>query len=344
MQKLFVITTAFILSVLRVTTGLAAEITVQRAKTDQDATKIFISGLIETDDENAFKKISFDIDHATVFLEGTGGLTFPALAIGRLIRYKGFSTAVVDASCLSSCALVWLAGQPRVMTPKARIGFHAAYSDTDKQMTGPANALIGAYLSQLGLRDEAIIFMTTAGPDEISRLTRAEGIKFGLQIETYIDQAVATDLHNQAVQLRTDSADDVKAATLYRRAADLGLAGSQNNLGDLYEKGAGVRLSDKFAIYWYSRAAERGEPTAYLSLSTALSRDSTDVEVLVEAMKYAVLASKLLGEGRNKTAATETLATIAAKLSPEQRARARQLADAWTPLYQEPNFMSDKPR
>jgi hypothetical protein len=40
-----------------------------------------------------------------------------------------------------------------------------------KQETGSGNALVGAYLNTLGLTDEAIVFITSAAPDDVEFLS-----------------------------------------------------------------------------------------------------------------------------------------------------------------------------
>jgi TPR repeat protein len=152
-------------------------------------------------------------------------------------------------------------------------------------------------------------------------------------------------IHSEAVKLMWDTIPDpVKAAELYRNAAELGYAGSQNNLGDLYENGEGTKKSDLFAVYWYARAAERGEPTAYLSLATLFADRAVDDEMRIEAMKYAILAIERLPEGLNKETARRCYKYLQGVLSEEDLKLANSRADGWKPLYQELRLMSDTPR
>ena len=62
-----------------------------------------------------------------------------------------------------------------------------------------------------------------------------------------------------------ENPDPEEALRHYQTSADLGFAGAQNNLCDHYERGEVVPQSDVGAVYWYSRAAERGEPTVHLT-------------------------------------------------------------------------------
>jgi TPR repeat protein len=134
------------------------------------------------------------------------------------------------------------------------------------------------------------------------------------------------------------------AVLLYRKAAEKGYAGSQNNLGDQYESGNNLPKSDEFAVYWYARSAERGEPTAYLSLATLFSQKAVDKEMLIEAAKFAILAIERLPDGLNKKTAKECLASLSSRLEEDDLELAYTLAEGWSPLFQEHRLMSDTPQ
>ncbi len=71
------------------------------------------------------------------------------------------------------------------MMDGAHIGFHAAYINYGeyKRETGLGNALIGAYLYQLGLSDRVIEFVTSPGPeDELNWLTLRAAQALGIEI------------------------------------------------------------------------------------------------------------------------------------------------------------------
>jgi len=159
-----------------------------------------------------------------------------------------------------------------------------------------------------------------------------------------VDNGNATSLHDQAVRARHDPVPDLSlAAELFRKAADMGFAGSQNNLGDMYELGDALPRSDVVAAYWYARAAERGEPTAYMSLATLLARTATDEEMLAEAAMYAILALQHLSPGHNSTTTASCFASLRNRLPPRAIEAATAKAANWMPLYQEMNLLSDTP-
>lgn len=152
------------------------------------------------------------------------------------------------------------------------------------------------------------------------------------------------DLYLQALLKQWgENPDPEEAFRLYQASADLGFAGAQNNLGDHYERGEVVPQSDVGAVYWYTRAAERGEPTAYLGLASVLGNCDAGDDLLIEALKYAVLAKALLPDGGNKDLATVLEGLIAAKLSRSSHEDFTNRLKNWEPLFQEEYLQADNP-
>jgi hypothetical protein len=73
------------------------------------------------------------------------------------------------------------------MSNTARIGFHGAYQERngEKVTTSSGNALVGAYLSQLGLSERAIIYITQANPTSMMWLSLDDAQKLGLNVEPF---------------------------------------------------------------------------------------------------------------------------------------------------------------
>ena len=177
---------------------LATQLPVQAASiyvtnSSSDAIKtVVISGEITTGDAEKFLDITESIETALVILSSPGGNVMESLLIGRFIRFSGFVTAVPnDTLCVSACALIWLAGNPRFGEDRATIGFHAAYvyRNGQQQEIGVGNALIGAYMNELGFSDNAVAFVTSAPPQGIELLTPAKGKAIGI-VYTSIRDAV----------------------------------------------------------------------------------------------------------------------------------------------------------
>ena len=160
--------------------GLVATITVHEPDGEG---RVFVDvvGTIDDEDFETFKEKTDQIypiafghpkKQVIVTLVSYGGSTNPALQIGDWIRKRGMSTFVPgDRTCTSACALIWLAGVPRTVGDTPQIGFHAAYDPTTRRETGAGNAVVGAYLRDLGVGYKAIVFMTRKGPTSVEWLT-----------------------------------------------------------------------------------------------------------------------------------------------------------------------------
>lgn len=151
---------------------------------------VTIDGEIDFGDVEQFQSKAGLLNDATVVLRSRGGRLVPALRIGEAIRSKGYSTYVHDY-CASACALIWLAGQPRYMSPTAQIGFHAAYDENSGQEGGMANALVGAFLTKMGLPYEAVIYATVAAPNSMKWLTLADAKRLGIDVNIVNGDAAA---------------------------------------------------------------------------------------------------------------------------------------------------------
>ena len=167
-------------SIIVPTEALSATITVHEPDGEG---RVFVDvvGTINDEDFKTFKEKTDQIypigaDHpkkqVIVTLVSYGGSASPALQIGDWIRKRGMSTFVPGGrTCTSACALIWLAGTPRTVGDTPQIGFHAIYDPTTRQPTGAGNAVVGAYLRDLGVGYKAIVFMTRKGPTSVEWLT-----------------------------------------------------------------------------------------------------------------------------------------------------------------------------
>jgi hypothetical protein len=172
------------------TDAVAAEFTMfeaQKVESGKPAHFIIIKGLINKGDADAFRPEAFsDIRlHKQVFvgLESDGGTVMDALNIGTAIRKMGWDTIVLSNKiCASACALIWLAGHTRWVGPKAAIGFHAIYYG-DGNVSSGGNALVGAYLRDLGLSLKAIRYLTQAPPDGMEWLSAESAYKHDIKIQ-----------------------------------------------------------------------------------------------------------------------------------------------------------------
>lgn len=193
---------------LAFTTAPAGAAYIHSATGEDGGARIVIDGEMINGDEVKFEDLLLDFPDATVVLLSPGGDLDAGIAIGKLIREYGLTTLVESRKeCASACALAWLAGTPRVMAEDATVGFHAAYTEHGSEMvtSATANALVGAYVSQLGFPTSVVIYVTQADPEDMQWLTPEDaeelGIDITLEAATQVEPAeviVETD-HDRAI-------------------------------------------------------------------------------------------------------------------------------------------------
>src|SRR5215813_9196198 len=154
-----------------------------------EAPTITVDGKIDFDDNKKFKNIATALSTALVVFNSDGGSAFAGLEIGRLIRSRNFSTHVIER-CVSACALAWLGGTKRFMAPAAQIGFHAVYNADTGRETAAANALVGAYLNEIGLADAAVVYITQAAPTSMTWLNPGSAQRVGIELSVLETQGL----------------------------------------------------------------------------------------------------------------------------------------------------------
>ena len=79
---------------------------------------------------------------------------------------------------------MWLAGKWRFADADSRIGFHAAYFAETRQTTPGGNAVVGAYLRELGFQDRTIYFLTQKPPNgNLEWLTVEKAREYDIRID-----------------------------------------------------------------------------------------------------------------------------------------------------------------
>lgn len=164
----------------------AAEFIKISASEMQRSDFILVHGDLFLGDEQKFIDVAMSSTGALVVFHSRGGNLYAGIEIGKAIRRKGFSTFVpAENLCASACALAWLAGRSRLMSESARVGFHAAYSKKDGQpnVSSSANAVVGAYLNQIGLSTSAVVYITSAPPEGMQWLNLQDAQRIGLDVK-----------------------------------------------------------------------------------------------------------------------------------------------------------------
>ena len=174
-----------VLCSLALTGANAAHIAVKPL--DNGATLVAIEGELDLPDIDAFRTKTelLPVGRATVEFSSKGGSLLAGIRVGALIRAKKFTTLVPDgAQCASACALAWLGGTRRLVGEYASVGFHTAYIMKTGGMSesGPGNAILGAYLNQLGLSERAILYITHAAPTSMQWMSMEEAAEYGITV------------------------------------------------------------------------------------------------------------------------------------------------------------------
>ncbi|MCP4381600.1 MAG: hypothetical protein GY798_09330, partial [Hyphomicrobiales bacterium] len=158
---------------------------------------VTVDGEIKPGDEATFERALKSVDRPLVLvsLNNPTGDWRTAMAIGRLVWAGEFRTLVVGARCGAPCALMWLAGRPRFAASGTDIMLQRA-TDTDAladtelpqadSLSDPAlNALVGAYLSELGLTSAAISAIAEPAPEKAVSLSSDTARRLGIAAEPW---------------------------------------------------------------------------------------------------------------------------------------------------------------
>jgi hypothetical protein len=157
---------------------------------DGSGAVIAVVGDLEAGDDKKFVDLALGTQTALVVFESPGGNLIAGIEIGKAVHLKGFGTLVPDGvQCASACALAWPGGRVRFMGETGRVGFHAAYTSSDGRasVSSSGNALVGAYLNQLGLPEPAILYIAGAPPDDMQWLSFADALRFGMRFKRIVD-------------------------------------------------------------------------------------------------------------------------------------------------------------
>jgi hypothetical protein len=144
---------------------------------------VHVIGQINFEDGGRFSQLTQTLSIGTyVVLNSPGGNAVAGLEIGRIIRARGF-IPVALRKCLSACATAWLGGKVRHADNWGAVGFHNVYdASRDDTPSGVGNALLGAYLRDLGLSDAAIEFMTAKGATGMAYLNTETAARLGIKV------------------------------------------------------------------------------------------------------------------------------------------------------------------
>jgi hypothetical protein len=125
----------------------------------------------------------------TIAIDSPGGVVDEALAIGKLIRDKGYATEVAAGKlCASSCPLVFAGGVERIASDGAAVGVHQIYATAPggtaaARLAAAGNAMsaaqtltaqISRYLKQMGVDEEVWLRALETPPDRLTYFSPGE--------------------------------------------------------------------------------------------------------------------------------------------------------------------------
>jgi hypothetical protein len=172
------------IALILLATGRALAATITLAPQTPDRPNVItVEGPLVSVDGDQFAAKAASLRSAIVAFSSDGGSLVAGVRIGEAIRRKGFSTFVPDGRrCASACALAWLGGIERYIGADATIGFHAGYDMAGGTETGIGNAMVGAYLTKIGLPNEAVIYITQAASKEMTWLKMSDLAQQGIRV------------------------------------------------------------------------------------------------------------------------------------------------------------------
>src|SRR6266571_2258925 len=189
------------------------------------STLITIDGELELGDIDSFRAKAelLPVGRTTVEFRSKGGRLLAGIRIGAQIRAKRFNTVVPDgAQCASACALAWLGGVRRFVGESSSVGFHTAYilKTGGPAESGPGNAILGAYLNQIGLSEEAILYITHAAPTSVQWMSLEEAAEYGIVVAKLPPTGVSPDASDEVGTDRPQGSPGHPQGSPQQRAID----------------------------------------------------------------------------------------------------------------------------
>lgn len=174
------------------------QLTFSEQETEAFGRVLLLEGAIEQGDANRFDAFLSGVDRKPdlVALHSPGGSVSEAQAIGRLIRRKKLSTAVLArANCLSSCPYILAGGQDRIVSLRAIIGMHQHYYEQPRYIpvmfavediqTNQGETM--QFLIEMGIAPSLMLYSLKTPPEQIYALIKEELVRTKLATEIVDD-------------------------------------------------------------------------------------------------------------------------------------------------------------
>ena len=173
---------------------------------------ITISGHIERGELFHFRNVVENLTQPMrVVLDGPGGGIGDAIAMGRLIRERGWNTYTWK-TCASACGLLWLSGVKRYKAAYSLVGCHRSRPGLNDFAPNPAgDKLVESYLRDLGYSQAVIEYALSTSSSSMRWLNAGDIKRLGLAVE----EPPAVALTNVAPHVKTWAAEPQKPAATW---------------------------------------------------------------------------------------------------------------------------------
>ena len=135
-----------------------------------------------------------EISSAVVYFDSPGGHVVEAMAVGRVIRERGYATSVGARApgtalpragrCYSACPIAYAGGTRRSLEQGSVIGIHRAANSVpvpdEAAFQNIVTGQVKDYLAQMGISPELAAIMSRVPHQAIRELTTKEAIRLGL--------------------------------------------------------------------------------------------------------------------------------------------------------------------
>ena len=125
--------------------------------------------------------------------------------------------------------------------------------------------------------------------------------------------------------------DYTKAMAEFKPLAEQGDAKSQYFVGFLYFRGYGVAKDNAEAANWFRKAAAQGDSLGAFYLGKMYEKGEGVEKDLTQAYLWLSVSAKNAPNARDATYTREDIQKLERKMSPEQLAKAKELAKQWKP-------------
>ncbi len=150
---------------------------------------LVLEGRIEEGDTDRLENLllSGKADSRAIAFNSPGGSLWEGVLLGRILRYRGFSTYVRPGEeCVSACLFAFMGGEQRFVYPGGELGGHQFYGGGERTasqgFTQYSTAELFKFAREMGVSGEVIEISSSTLPDQMHIFTPDELQKFKLSV------------------------------------------------------------------------------------------------------------------------------------------------------------------